>query len=194
MPACQGSDPQAAPPSGVTATASPVPPAPGPEGVPPVGNSQPVSTPAPGNPQPPARGAASVNAGDFAGQPGAYFFQSPSGAIKCAIYTNMPTLGFGCQSKYAPKPPAGCPQPWYNAAVRVVQNRAEHVCVNQGLYVGEPKEAPPVPGEGGGRMLHYGQTLFVQSISCGSDPGGITCWGRSGFRISRADVQLYQRG
>lgn len=67
--------------------------------------------------------------------------------------------------------------------IKLAGGSAQHICLNQGVYVG-----PPVDGSdrGGGKVLAYGDTIIVQTVACQSTEAGITCWeAGSGFTLSR---------
>jgi hypothetical protein len=134
--------------------------------------------PVTGTPTKPSRDDANVDARDFETAPGQYFFRSPSGNVWCAIRVdgdgNPP---FGCQA--ASSVPASSGVTCRNTAnhsyaVRIDGDKVTQFCTSQGIFTA------PSP-----RTLAYGQTIMVRGNSCTSTTAGMTCYGRSGFIISR---------
>jgi hypothetical protein len=137
---------------------------------------------------PPSRDDATVDARDYQ-QGENFYFQSPSGNIKCGFINNN-NVGTGCQLTHASViPPAlgDCgTRPERAVAAQIIGRKASFLCLNQGVFVGQPLDGG---GEGGGRVLGYGQTIFVRSTSCTSSLAGIRCDAAGHGFVIAADQQ-----
>jgi hypothetical protein len=115
-----------------------------------------------------------------------YGFQSPSGNIDCAVGV-LNNGGFaGCEVRdhtwAAPPRPPVCEGGW-----------GDRIWMDQG--------STPVLGchtdtlrANGLQTLHYGETYSAATISCDSEPSGITCTDASTghfFRIARDSYELH---
>ncbi|MEU8899801.1 DUF6636 domain-containing protein [Nocardia sp. NPDC048505] len=162
---------------------------------------EPASQPVPASNPPaaptslPSRDDATVDARDY--QIGdQFYFQSPSGNIKCG-FINDNTFGTGCQLKDAKVIPAqlqpGCDNsPARKVAAYVHGTTAQFICLSQGVFVGIPQNTGGGPGEGGGKILNYGETLIVRGTACTSLEAGVRCdQGGHGFFIAADQQYLF---
>ncbi|GAA1457545.1 hypothetical protein GCM10009619_11290 [Williamsia maris] len=142
---------------------------------------------------------ANVNAADFFG-PGAginaYFFQSPSGNVRCGIDFDNPQVPSGCQALSSVRSSTGvtCLNRGNSVySTQLISGAAVSKCVNQPIFVGGSGN----PGQGtvGGRVLQYGQIISVGGTTCESSTTGISCWANSvGFTLSRDRNDTYDPG
>jgi hypothetical protein len=114
-------------------------------------------------------------------------FQSPSGNIVCLMTASANTgaPAAACQVQqhtYTAPPPGQCQLGGWGSQIGLDQgNPARFECVGGVLAV------PPMP------TLDYGQARSVGTLTCDSEPSGITCTdGSTGhfFRVSRDSYQL----
>lgn len=140
--------------------------------------------------RPAPTGPSVVNSASYLKSDGAYYFQSPSGNISCAIRPNESGwFGLGCQTRVSVKPATGtwcsnAPNNKYMVGIDAA-GVVTHRCTSQGLYT--------APSAG---FLLYGSTLSVGGNVCTSMRSGVACW-RSprtsgGFLIAR-DVNTILR-
>ncbi|MBJ7288245.1 hypothetical protein [Williamsia sp.] len=144
-------------------------------------------------------GDANVNAADFFG-PGAgingYFFQSPSGNVRCGIHFDNPQLPSGCQALVSVRSSDGvsCRNGGNSVySTQLISGAAVSKCVNQPVFVGGSGN----PGQGtvGGRVLQYGQIISSGGATCESAAVGISCWASSvGFTLARDRNDTYAPG
>lgn len=170
-----------------TATAGSVPPSSAP-----TSSAAPSTEGAPTATRPPAPGQ--VDPAQYRQQAG-YYFQTPSGAFRCAILDQpiSDNARAGCQGPTRPAP-AQYQECWANndyASALAVGTKAEPLCLNQGVFVGEPIDGGT---QGGGRILPYGAMLTVGSFTCDSTEAGVTCTNDAagtGFQISRESNRTF---
>lgn len=166
------------------------------------GSTEAVEAPAPaGDGAPIMRfpGDANVDAADFYG-PGAginaYFFQSPSGNVRCGIHFDNPQVPSGCQALVSVRSSDGvsCRNRGNSVySTQLISGAAVSKCVNQPLFVGGSGN----PGQGtvGGRVLQYGQIISSGGSTCESSAVGISCWANSvGFTLARDRNDTYAPG
>jgi hypothetical protein len=120
-----------------------------------------------------------------------YTFQSPSGNIECWIYrTDAGTAGAGCDvgavTYVPPTPHPGdqTPRPCYGGIIRFTLTAAGTAGYCQDI---SDLHRPGIP------TLGYGQTRSVGTITCDSEPTGVTCTDSSSghfFRVSRGSYEL----
>ena len=126
-------------------------------------------------------------AGPAQADPPFYDFQSPSGNISCALTVD-----------YKNHPYANC---------TVLQSAyAEQSCQRPGLVIpqftigpGDPALMPGCEGTNGGRpnarpTLDYGQTQSLDTLTCDSEPAGMTCTDSSTGHFFRVSQESYQLG
>ncbi|WP_162184219.1 hypothetical protein [Nocardia brasiliensis] len=142
--------------------------------------------------RPPAPGQ--VDPAQYRQQSG-YYFQTPSGSFLCAILDQpiSDNAQAGCQGPTNPAP-AQYRDCWAKdkyAGALAVGAKAEPLCLNQGVFVGEPLDGGT---RGGGRVLPYGAMLTVGSFTCDSTEAGVTCTNDTagtGFQISRESNRTF---
>ena len=120
-----------------------------------------------------------------------YLFQTPSGNIGCTMIDHGDGTGYAvCRIRdhtwVAPPPGGDCAiEPGGGAGSDLQLFESGPPCV--GHWMGQIFEAPHLP------TLDYGQTHTVGTITCDSEPSGVTCTAtRTGhfFRVSREYYQL----
>ncbi|MFD3510428.1 hypothetical protein [Nocardia sp. NPDC058666] len=121
---------------------------------------------------------------------GSYYFQSPTGNIKCGVLTMAPH-GVGCQlskTKFiTPKLPNCTDAPDRKVAAHLYQGKSEFLCTSQGIFIGFPPG-----GKSGGTVLNYGESLTVHGYTCSSSTQGVRCVaGGHGFAISADDQHIF---
>jgi hypothetical protein len=111
-------------------------------------------------------------------------FQSPSGNIRCTMYTSTDGLGNArCEAvhhDWVAAAPANCQLNWGDRVDLEQGSPAEVGCYGQEL---------PAPTH----TLEYGQLQTIGSIRCDSQPTGITCLDTNTwhfFSVSRETLQL----
>ncbi|MGW4632578.1 DUF6636 domain-containing protein [Nocardia sp. NPDC004415] len=120
-----------------------------------------------------------------------YFFQSPTGNIKCGILAYAPN-GVGCQlaqtNHITPKLPNCTDAPNRKVAAHLYAGKSELLCTSQGIFVGIPQDGSAA----GGVVLNYGESLTVDGYTCASSSQGVRCTaGDHGFAISVDDQHTF---
>ncbi|MFC6011746.1 hypothetical protein [Nocardia lasii] len=152
--------------------------------------SGPVPTAAPiTSPAPASGGFTPVDASKFLID-GSYYFQSPTGNVKCGVLVMAP-YGVGCQLGQAKFLPAALPNctdaPNRKVAAHLYQGTSELLCTSQGIFIGFPPGGPS-----GGTVLNYGESLTVHGYTCASSTQGVRCVaGEHGFAISADDQHVF---
>jgi hypothetical protein len=117
-------------------------------------------------------------------------FQSPSGDIVCEISTGSDgTGGVFCDiGTYGPPPYSpDCPQSWGVRFGLDQGNEPVSQCQEDTIIPGS------IPSNRGLGTLAYGKTASAGTITCASEPAGMTCTDSSTghfFRVSRESDQL----
>ncbi|WP_278260811.1 hypothetical protein [Nocardia sp. AG03] len=122
---------------------------------------------------------------------GSYYFQSPTGNIKCGILAAAPN-GVGCQlaqtNHITPKLPNCTDAPNRKVAAHLYAGKSELLCTSQGIFVGIPQDGSPA----GGVILNYGESLTIDGYTCTSSSQGVRCVaGAHGFAISADDQHTF---
>lgn len=122
---------------------------------------------------------------------GSYFFQSPSGNIKCGILASAP-YGVGCQLAKAtivtPKLPNCTDAPDRKVAAHLYEGKSEFLCTSQGIFVGISPDGSPA----GGAVLNYGESLTANGYTCSSSSQGVRCVaGGHGFAIAAENQHIF---
>lgn len=119
----------------------------------------------------------------------AYYFQSPSGNVKCGIGFAYPSIKPGCQaiSSVASNTGTVCKNRGNSTyGVTLFADHAGGHCMNQPAYVGNSQNVGA--GTLGGKVLEYGEFIATAGVICRSTTAGITCTpdsGRFGFVLAR---------
>jgi hypothetical protein len=120
-------------------------------------------------------------------------FQSPSGNIACAMVKPPgPGGAASCDiTQYDFAAPGNCPNG--------VGNNQGGSFVRFVLYQGSQAQIECHAGHGvvggnGERTLDYGQTTSVGTVSCDSEPSGVTCTDSSTGHFFRVSSESYQLG
>ncbi|MGJ0120206.1 hypothetical protein ACQ7HM_13470 [Williamsia sp. MIQD14] len=133
---------------------------------------------------------ANVDANGFRGTGAgvtAYYFQSPSGNVRCGIHPDDPKLPSGCQATTSVSGASGitCRNDGGSQySLQLLGDVVLRKCLNQPLFVG----GSGYLGQGvvGGRVLQYGQIISTGGITCESTVSGMSCWSASaGFLLAR---------
>ncbi|QXT62806.1 hypothetical protein [Tessaracoccus palaemonis] len=162
-------------PESVATTASPPPATQSWEGPVPTETGSPDTPSTAPSPTPPRSGGTPVSRGRFQdAESGTYYFVSPSGNLHCAIDTFEAQPAAACQSDAPVANLRDCPD---SPVVAFSPDRGAATGCTEGR-----------PFYGGDRVLEYGQSLTVESLTCSSRTTGITCLDddRRGFTAARA--------
>lgn len=130
--------------------------------------------------------AGAVGAATAAAAPATRYFQSPSGNIVCAIEDGATARCEILEKDWTPPPkPRTCPVDWGDGTVVTARGK-------RGVYLcaGDTIRHPPGKPY---RVLAYGRSLRVASITCRSAKSGMTCTNlkKHGFLLSRERVRLF---
>ena len=128
---------------------------------------------------------------NFGGQGYAYYFQSPSGNVRCGIGFPNPYTPEGCQAVESVPSPAGtrCGNDGGRTAYlsELTRGAVRIRCTSTSVYVGSDKSR-----ELGGSVLRYGQTISASGVTCTSTTAGISCYqGEHGFTLARDRNAVY---
>ncbi len=133
---------------------------------------------------------------NFGGQGYAYYFQSPSGNIKCGIGFPNPYTPEGCQAAASVQSPTGarCGNDGGRTGYisELVRGVVRSHCSSTSVYVGSDRAVDQPIGYVGGWVLQYGQTISASGVTCTSTTAGITCYqGEHGFTLARDRNAIY---
>ena len=122
-----------------------------------------------------------------------FLFESPSGKIVCHMTTGADGTGsVACDvesTTYAPPQSPDCHQRWGDPFSLDQGSAPNAYCHTDVMVPGTP------PGHGRAvDMLAYGQTHTVGTITCDSEPAGITCTDSSTGHFFRVFNESYELG
>ncbi len=111
----------------------------------------------------------------------AYYFQSPTGNIKCGIGFADRRMRSGCMALSSVPSNTGvtCKNAGSSLyAMVLLDTAARSNCVNQPVYMGNSQNADAGPS--GGKVLRYGEFISVAGVTCRSISYGINCTPEAG--------------